>query len=94
MDVKFDTFISPLEGKHRLTLCLRIIFGPRVDQVIERYEKLHDLYSCTPNVLGNEIKEEEKDGTCSTHGGHKRRIRRFAQKASREEITLNIHVWK
>jgi len=52
---------------------LRIIFGPRRDELIREWRKLHseelnDLYS-SPNIFsGDKIKKNEMGGACSAYG--------------------------
>jgi hypothetical protein len=52
---------------------LRIIFGPKRDELIEEWrklhpEKLHDLYSSSTIVRVTKIERNEMGGTCSSDG--------------------------
>jgi hypothetical protein len=49
------------------------IFGPNGDEVTGGWRKLHNeelhsLYS-SPNIISDQIKEDEMGWACSTHGG-------------------------
>jgi hypothetical protein len=62
-------------------VALRKIFGPKRDEVIGDWrrlhiEALHDLYS-SPYESGNKIKKNEMGGACSTCGREERCIRGY-----------------
>jgi hypothetical protein len=70
----------------------RRIFGPKREEVAEGWrrlhnEELHELYA-TPHISKRvQIKEDEMDGTCSTHGIDDKFIKYFGWKTQRQETT-------
>jgi hypothetical protein len=80
-----ETWSLILREERRLIVfentALRRIFGPRRDEVIKEWRKLHneelnDLY-CSPDSLGDKIEKNEMGGTCSAYGGEERHIQGF-----------------
>jgi hypothetical protein len=71
-----ETWSLTLREEHRLRVfenrVLRKIFGPKRDEVIGGWrkvhnEELHNLY-CSPSII-RIIKEDELDRSCSTNEG-------------------------
>jgi hypothetical protein len=60
-------------------MVLKIISGPKKDEVIGEYRQLHkveryDLYS-SPNIIRViKVKKDDMDGACSMHGRQERCI--------------------
>jgi hypothetical protein len=49
------------------------LFGPKREEVVGGWrrlhnEELHNLYASTNIIRVKKVKEDEMDGTCSTHG--------------------------
>jgi hypothetical protein len=65
---------------------LRRIFGPKRDEVIGGWrklhnEELHNLYS-PPNIIRMiKIKEDQMDGACGAHGGDEKCVQILGWKA-------------
>jgi hypothetical protein len=62
------------------------IFGPKRDKVTGEWIKvciveINNLYSSLNIVSGDQIKNNEMGGTCSTHGGSKRCIQGFGRES-------------
>jgi hypothetical protein len=61
---------------------LRRMFGPKRDEVIGEWRRLHneelyDLY-CSPDIIsGDQIKKNDMGGACSMHGTQERCIQSF-----------------
>jgi hypothetical protein len=47
---------------------LRIVFGPKRDEVKGGWKKLHNVYS-SPSIIRYQVKKDEMDWSCSTNGG-------------------------
>jgi hypothetical protein len=63
---------------------LRKMFGPKKDEVIGKWRKLHneelyDLYS-SPNIMHYQIKKNEVGGGGNTYEGYKRCMQGFVGK--------------
>jgi len=63
---------------------LRRIFGPKREVVAGGWrrlpnEELHDFYA-SPNIISNQIKEDEIDRACSTQGRSERWMQNFGWK--------------
>jgi hypothetical protein len=57
---------------------IRRISGPEKDEVTGGWrklhnEELHNLYS-SPNIISDQINEDEMGVVCSTHGGGEKRV--------------------
>jgi hypothetical protein len=70
-----------LREERRLTVfedCLvRNIFGPERDEITGNWrkvhiEELHDLYSSTGIIWGDQIKKNDMGEACDTYGGEER----------------------
>jgi hypothetical protein len=66
-----------LREEHRLKMflnrVLRRIFGPKIEEVARGWRRLHIEELCnflrfTKCYYGDQIKEDEMGGACSTHG--------------------------
>jgi hypothetical protein len=71
---------------------LRRIFEPKREDVeggcrTLHNEELHNLYASPKYYSGDQMKEDEIGGTCSTHGTADKCIQRFGRKTQRDEIT-------
>jgi hypothetical protein len=69
---------------------LRRIFGPKRDEVMGEWrklhnEELHNLYS-SPDII-RQIKANEMGGPCGTHGRVEKSVQGFGGKARRRETT-------
>jgi hypothetical protein len=67
---------------------LRRIFGPRRDEVMGEWrklhnEELHNLYS-SPDII-SQVKVNEVGGACGTHGRGEKSVQGFGEKARRKE---------
>jgi hypothetical protein len=70
----------------------RRIFGPRRDEEMGEWRKLHsgelhNLYSSPDIIRQNQIKENEVGGVCGTHGSGEKIVQGFGGKAGRKETT-------
>jgi hypothetical protein len=45
-----------------------------------------DSVDITKYYQGDQIKENERDGSCSTHGGNEKRVQNFSRKISRNRL--------
>jgi hypothetical protein len=72
-----------LRGEHNLRVfanrVLRRIFGPKRDEVMGGWtklhnEELHDLYSSPSIIRIIKVEENEVAGTCGTNGGEEERV--------------------
>jgi hypothetical protein len=69
---------------------LRRIFGPKGDEVVGEWrklhsEELHNLYS-SPDII-RQVKANELGGACGTHGRGEKSVRGFGGKARGKETT-------
>jgi hypothetical protein len=69
---------------------LRIIFGPKRDEVTREWrklhnEELHNLYS-SPDII-RQVKANEMGGACGTHGRGEKSVQGIGGKARRKETT-------
>jgi hypothetical protein len=69
---------------------LRRIFGPKRDEVVGEWrklhsEELHNLYS-SPDII-RQVKVNEVGGACGMHGRGKKSVQGFGGKAQRNETT-------
>jgi hypothetical protein len=80
-----ETWSPTLREKHRRRVfenrLLRKIFGPKRDELIGgwrklHYEELHNLYSSPGTIIkyNDQVKEDEMGRTCSTNGEEEERI--------------------
>jgi hypothetical protein len=93
-----ETWSLTLREEHRLrvfeNMVLRRIFGPKRDEMIGGWrklhnEELHNLY-CSPSII-RIIKSRRMiwGRACSTNGGEEERIYDFGEKSRRKETTRN-----
>jgi hypothetical protein len=91
-----ETWSLTLREEHRLRVfenrVLRIIFGPKRDEVAGEWrkvhsEELHKLYSSSDII--RQVKANEVCGACGTHGRGEKSVQGFGGKARRKE-----HTWK
>jgi hypothetical protein len=70
---------------------LRRIFGPKMDEVIEKWRKLHnelnDLVLLTQYCLSDQVEKMKMGGACRTYGREKRCIQCFGGETSGKEST-------
>jgi hypothetical protein len=71
---------------------LRRIFGPKRDEVMGEWrklhnEELHNLYS-SPDIV-RQVKANEVGGACSTYGSGEKSVQGFSGKGRRKETTWN-----
>jgi len=62
---------------------LRIIFGPKRDEVRGEWRKLHneeltDLY-CSPNIFSGDKLEKRWEVACNMYGGEEKLIQNFGE---------------
>jgi hypothetical protein len=84
-----EAWYLTLREEHRLTVfenrVLRRIFGPKRDEIIgEKVAQweLHNLYSSP-----DQIKENEVDRACATHGRGEKRVQGFGGESRRKKTT-------
>jgi hypothetical protein len=86
--------VLTLREEHRLRVfenrVLRRIFGPKRDDVMGEWrklhnEELHNLYS-SPDII-RQVKANEVGGTCGTHWRGEKSVQGFGGKARRKETT-------
>jgi hypothetical protein len=75
---------------------LRRIFGPKRDEMVGSWRKLHNkevnnLYIST-NIIECSIKENEKGRACSMHAREEECIQGFGWKARRKETTRKTSI--
>jgi hypothetical protein len=84
-----------LREEHRLRVfenrVLRRIFGPKRDEVMREWrklhnEELHNLYS-SPDII-RQVKANEEGGACGTHGRGEKSVQGFGGKARRNRDHL------
>jgi hypothetical protein len=89
-----ETWSLTLREDHRLKVfenrVLRRIFGPKWGDVTGEWRKLHkeqlrNLYSY-PDII-RQVKGNEVDGACGTHGRGEKCVKGFGGKARRKETT-------
>jgi hypothetical protein len=66
------------------------IFGPKRDEVLGEWrklhsEELHNLYS-SPDII-RQVEANEVGGACGTHGRGEKSVQGFGGKAGRKETT-------
>jgi hypothetical protein len=74
---------------------LRIIFGPKRDEVTGEWrklhnEELHNLYS-SPDII-RQVKANEVGGACGTHGREEESVQRLGGKVRKKETTWKSKV--
>jgi hypothetical protein len=47
---------------------LKRIFGPKREEVVGDWRRLHKELRCTKHYYGDQIKDNEMDKACSMHG--------------------------
>jgi hypothetical protein len=91
-----DTWSLTLREEHRLRVfenrVLRRILGPKRDEVMGEWRKLHNrelhnLYSSPDIIKADKIKENEVGGACGMHGRAQKRVQGFGGKARRKKTT-------
>jgi hypothetical protein len=90
-----ETWSLTLSEEHRLRVfenrVLRRIFGPKRDEVMGEWrkmhnEELHNLYS-SPDIIRSQVKANEVGGACGMHGRGEKIVQGFRWKARRKETT-------
>jgi hypothetical protein len=89
-----DTWSLTLREEHRLRVFknwfLRRIFEPKRDEVRGEWRKLHneELHSlCSSPDIIRQVKVNEVDGACGTHGRGQKSVQGFGGKTRRKETT-------
>jgi hypothetical protein len=90
-----ETWSLTLREEHRLRVfesrVLRRIFGPKRDEVMGEWRKLHsgelhNLYS-SPDIIRQIKSRRMRWGACGMHGRGENRVQGFGGKAQRKETT-------
>jgi hypothetical protein len=73
---------------------LRRIFGPMMKEVVGGWKRWYNKELCnlytSPNIISDQIKENEIGRSCSTNGNDEKCIQNFGNKTGREETTYKI----